>query len=92
MTIAPIFCSQRANQPPLNPVCPVMKTRFPAQNDGVTMFSTEPCRLAKDLQDDFFHARYPWVAKTHGASRQKAASAGQDSVAVWTPTAFDNSQ
>ena len=67
-TLAPRSDNHRLIQPPLNPVCPVMKTGRPSQNFWiVTTLSTEQIRLSTAHAEHFYHAACPSAARSHHA-------------------------
>jgi hypothetical protein len=69
---APIACSHRLSQLPLNPVCPVMSTLRPCQNSGrvcmlIPTSSKGRYRWPTFFRGCFCRAGCPWVAKSRCA-------------------------
>ena len=61
---APNEFNQRLSQPPLKPVWPVIKTRRSCQKFLlITILAMVLCHLPKALQEAFYLAKYPCIAK-----------------------------
>ena len=85
-TFAPSDCSHSESQLPLNPVCPVSRTRLPLQKAGfMTKLSRALCQKATVLQAEPCHAECPLVAKIRGADKPLNFLLGQDAPGARVP-------
>jgi hypothetical protein len=102
-TCAPSSLSQRLNQLPLKPVCPVMKTRRLRQKFGVmpnrVIPSIEPtnasrvlAQSARGLQEAPYRVMYPSVARNLHEKRRETDRLWQGAPWVRAPIRFDRSR